>query len=166
LLHKAKDIFFLQEQLHYYSTDNDKSVMNELIKKSSSDAKIIQNRTKTLHVIDHISNYIGKNNIDKKYSKEFNIYLARVILIFCLTDLNFLKVKDKIRIVCTITGINRKDLNGYYKNFIYHNKIIQNLIKFIGLKNTLVLHGLFKKIYLKFTILNIDIAPQQIQTKR
>lgn len=146
LLYRAKNIFYLQEQLHYYSIDNEQSVMIKIINKSSAETKMIENRIKTLHCIEHISNYIGKDNIDKYYSKEFNIYTARTILIFCLNNFKTLGVQDKISIACKTTGINKKDLDKYYKNFSYYNKIIQDSIKFIGLKNTLILHSYFKKI--------------------
>ena len=145
LLYKAKDIFYLQEQLHYYSTDNEESVMLKIINKSNAETKMIENRIKTLHVIDHISNYIGRDNINKNCSQEFNTYTARTILIFCFNDFKSLGVKDKIEIVCKTTAINKKDLDEYYHNFIYYNKIIENTIKFIGFKNTLVIQLYLKK---------------------
>ncbi len=144
LLYKAKNIFYLEEQLHYYSTDNEESVMCKIIKKSTIETKMIENRTKTLYVVEHILNYIGKSNIDKNYLKEFNAYTARTILIFCLNDFKTLGIKDKINIACKATAVHQNDLNKYYKNFTCSNRIIHYSIKLVGFKYTLIFHKYFK----------------------
>ena len=146
LLYKAKDIFYLQEQLHHYTTDNEESVMYEIKNKLYDETKMIQNRIKILHVIDHISEYIGKDILNKKYKKEFMTHTARIILIFCLSDFKSLSIKDKIIIACNEIKIIEKDLNKYYKNFTHYNKMIQNLIRLIGFENTLLIYRYLKKI--------------------
>jgi glycosyltransferase involved in cell wall biosynthesis len=148
LLYSAQNIYYLQEPLHYYSTDNEQSVMLKLVKKSNSEIEMIENRTKTLYVIEHIRKYIGKVEINKNYAQEFNNYTAKVILNFCLINFNSLSIDEKIKIVCKYTLINKEDLNDYYRNFIYDNKIVEYLIKLFGFKKALIIHGYLKRIIL------------------
>ena len=85
LLYRA-DSIFLDEQLHYYSIDNENSVMNKL-KDKSKGSENLMNKLKTLQVPLHIQNYIGLQNIGEYYYYNLNI-LVRVILDFCLRNYN------------------------------------------------------------------------------
>ena len=145
LLYKAKDIFYLKDQLHYYTTDNEQSVMIGINKKVSNEEKIIQNRVKTLFVIEHIKDYIGINNIKKKYAQEFKMFTARTILNFCLNDYKSLRIKDSIKISSEKTGVNIDDLNDCFKNIKHFNKIIQNSIHMLGFEKTLALYRFSKR---------------------
>lgn len=59
---------------------------------------IIKNRIRTLHVVNHIRNFIGIKYIDKNYSKEFNAFTARTVLNFCMNEFKSLSVDDSIKI--------------------------------------------------------------------
>jgi len=152
LLYKAKNIFYLKESLHYYTTDNEQSVMIKVNKKISDEEKIIKNRVKTLFVIDHIKNYIGIDNIESKYSQEFKMFTARTILNFCLNDFKTLRIKGSIKVAGEKTGINVDDLRDSFKTLKHFNKAIQRSINFLGFEKTLILYKFSKRI-LSFVIL-------------
>lgn len=147
LLYSAKSVFYLQEPLHFYSTDNESSVMNSIVINPKSDEKLFQNRITTLYVINHVQNYIAdESSLGSKFQNAFKLYCARTMLIFCLTKLRSLSVEQKIEIVCQTIKVDRKNIDVYYQDFIYHNKLIQNAITLFGLKNTLVIHNLLSRV--------------------
>lgn len=146
LLYKAKDIFYLKEQLHYYTTDNEQSVMNGIKKRIISEEKIIQNRVKTLFVIEHIKNYIGQSVIEKEYSQEFKMYAARVILNFCLNDFKSLRFKENIEVALEKTGVDMVYINDCFKDLKHFNKLIQRSINLLGFEKTLWLYKFSKRI--------------------
>lgn len=146
LLFMAKDIFYLKEQLHYHSTDNELSVMSEINNKTSNEEKIIENRVKTLYVVSHIKNFIGVDNIDNKYRDEFNTFTARTILTFCLNEFKSLSTKTSIKIACEKTDVNLKDLITSFNNLKGYNKRIQKSIKYLGFEKTVFLYRTSKKL--------------------
>ncbi len=145
LLYNARNIVFIKEHLHYYSTDNEHAVMAQINKRTADEAKIIRNRTMALKAIDHIKNYIGEDTIKKCYAKEFNLFIARIILSFCLYDFRELSIDDRIMIVCNILKIECSDLDMYYRNFKNNNKKLQFLLRMIGIRKTLLIINYFKK---------------------
>lgn len=147
LLYMAKDIYYLKEQLHYYSTDNNQSVMFEIDKKISNEEKIIQNRVKTLDVVRHLEKFIGKKNINKKYSDEFNAFIARTVLNFCLNQFKSISVKESIEIACRKTDVNLNYLNNSFKNLKHFNKFIQKSVNLFGLEKTVFFYRLSKRIF-------------------
>ncbi len=140
LLYKAKDIFYLKEQLHYYTTDNEDSVMNGIKNKTVDEDKIIKNRVKTLSVIEHIEKQIGKHIIENEFSREFKTYTARVILDFCLNDFKSLQPKDSVNIAFKNTGAKMKDISTCYEYIKYSNKYIQKSVNVLGLEKTISLY--------------------------
>ena len=146
LLYKAKDIYYLNEQLHYYTTDNEQSVMKLVMKRTISEEKIIQNRVKTLFVIEHIKNYIGQNVIEDRYSQEFKMYAARVILNFCLNDFKSLRFKEVIEVAVEKAGVDMADINDSFKDLKHFNKLIQRSINLLGFETTLRLYKFSKRI--------------------
>jgi glycosyltransferase involved in cell wall biosynthesis len=147
LLHVAKNIYYLKEQLHYYSIDNEQSVMKEVNNKTSNEEKIIQNRVKTLYVVKHLENFIGINYIDKKYSEEFNVYTARTVLNFCMNEFKSLSVDDSIKIATEKTGVYLNDLNYSFKRMKHFNKLIQKSINYLGFKKTVFLYRTTKGLF-------------------
>jgi glycosyltransferase involved in cell wall biosynthesis len=148
LLFMAENIYYLKEQLHYYTSphDNELSVMSEIINKNCDEEKIIRSRVKTLAVISHIKNFIGENNIKNNYSEVFLTFTARTILSFCLYEFQSLSIRESIKIACEKTGANLKDLDKFSKNLRGYNKILQKMIKYLGFKKTILMYRIFKKL--------------------
>ena len=146
LLYKAKDIFYLKEQLHYYTTDNEHSVMNGIKNKVINEDKIINNRVKTLYVIEHIEKHIGKHIIENDFSQEFKTYTARLILDFCLNDFKSLLPKDSLNLAFKNTGAKKADMSTCYDHIKYNNKLIQKSVNVLGLEKTISLYRLLMRI--------------------
>jgi len=146
LLYKAKSIYYLKEQLHFYTTDNEQSVMVGVKRKVFNEEEIIQNRIKTLIVIDHIRGYIGEDNIERKYAQEFSMFTARTILNFCLSDFKSLRIGETIKIASDKTSININELSDCFKKLKHFNKMVQVSVNFLGFNNTLVLFKITKRI--------------------
>lgn len=140
LLHVAKNIYYLKEQLHYYSIDNEQSVMKEVNTKKSNEEKIIQNRIKTLYVVKHLQNFIGRTYIDIKYSKEFNAFTARTVLNFCMNEFKSLSIDDSIKIASEKTDTTLNNLKSSFKSLKHFNKLIQKSINYLGFKKTVFLY--------------------------
>ncbi len=147
LLFMAKDIYYLKEQLHYYNTDNVESVMNVVNSKTSNEEKIIENRVKSLNVVRHIKNFIGINNINKKYLEEFNVFTARTVLNFCLIEFKSLSIGSSIKIAYEETDINLNDLNNSLKNLKHINKLILKSINYLGFEKTIFLYRTSKRLF-------------------
>jgi glycosyltransferase involved in cell wall biosynthesis len=147
LLHIAKNIYYLKEQLHNYSIDNEHSVMIEVKNKKINEEKIIKNRIKTLHVVNHIRNFIGIKYIDKNYSKEFNAFTARTVLNFCMNEFKSLSVDDSIKIASEKTEINLNVLNSTFKKLKHYNKFIQKSVNYLGFKKTVFLYRTTKGLF-------------------
>ncbi|WP_313567198.1 hypothetical protein, partial [Empedobacter sp.] len=145
LLYNANKIYFLKEQLHYYSSDNEHAVMENINRKTVDNSKIIINRTMTLKAISHIRDYIGKNVIEKEYYNVFKSHISRIVLSFCLYDFESLPISKRIEIVCTNLNILENDLNAYYKNYYRDNEKVKFLITLIGLRNTVFIYNNAKK---------------------
>ncbi len=142
LLYKAKNIFYLKEQLHYYTTDNEGSVMNGIKKKVVHEDKIISNRVKTLYVIEHIEKQIGKHVIETEFSPEFKTYTARLILDFCLNDFKSLQPKEHLKLALENTGVKITDIRPFYEDIKHNNKLIQKTVNVLGLEKTIFLYRL------------------------
>jgi len=146
LLYKAKDIFYLKEQLHYYTTDNEGSVMNGIKNNIVDEDKIKSNRIKTLSVKEHIEKQIGKNIIENEFSREFKTYTARLILDFCLNDFKSIKPKDTLKLALETTGIKLADIRPCYEDLKFNNKLIQKLVNVLGLEKTIPVYRLLMRI--------------------
>ena len=147
LLFMAKDIYYLKEQLHYYNTDNVESVMNVVNSKTSNEEKIIENRVKSLNVVRHLKNFIGINNINKKYLEEFNVFTARTVLNFCLIEFKSLSIGSSIKIAYEETDVNLNDLNNSLKNLKHINKLILKSINYLGFEKTIFLYRTSKRLF-------------------
>lgn len=146
LLFKAKDIYFLEEQLHFYTTDNEHSVMIGIKRKAVQEDKIIKNRIKTLYVKQYLEDKIGKQVIASKFSDEFRTYSARLVLDFCLNDFRTLSAKKTVKVALEKTGVNYSDIKPSYKNIKYNNKLIQKLINTFGLEKTTTLYRVLMRL--------------------
>ncbi len=145
LLYKAKNIYFLKEQLHFYTTDNEHSVMIGVKKKGYEEDKIIKNRIKTLCVKEHLENIIGKKVIDSEFSQEFRIYIGRLILDFCLNDFRTLSANKMVELALEKLGVNYSDIQPIYKKIKYNNNLIQWLVNAFGLKSTAKLYRILTR---------------------
>lgn len=149
LLYKARNIFYLKKQLHYYSTDNEAAVMYRIKNKSVEQEKIIENRTKTLEVINHISDFIGHEVIEKNFSYEYKMFSSRIVLQFCTYDFEILSADNRISIVSDILGISKEELIKKYKHPDYPKNRLAKLMKLFGLRRGLVIYLFIKKIIYK-----------------
>ncbi len=147
LLYKAKNIYYLREQLHNYSTDNEFSVMIEVKNKKVNEEKIIKNRIKTLFVVNHIRNFIGAKYIDDYLSEEFNAFTARTVLNFCMNEFKSLSVDDSIKIASEKIDINLNILSPTFKKLKHYNKLIQKSVNFLGFKKTVLLYRKAKSLF-------------------
>ncbi|UOE88713.1 glycosyltransferase [Vibrio splendidus] len=140
ILNKAEDIFYLKEQLHYYTTDNEQSVMNIIKHQIANEERVIENRIKTLSVVEHINKELGRDYISNNLSQEFKIYTARVILDFCLNNFKSLTPDESVNIAINNTGANIIDIMPCYKDINYSNKLIKKSVNFFGLLNTITIY--------------------------
>lgn len=146
LLYRAKKIYFLNEQLHYYTTDNENSVMNVVKRKTGDENKTINNRVKTLYVIKHIEEKIGRNNIELSISNEFKFYIARVILDFCLNTFKTVEPEYCINLAIDKTEAELREIEKCYREIKYSNRLIQKSVNILGLKKTIYLYRIFYKL--------------------
>lgn len=146
LLYRAENIFFIKDQLHYYTTDNENSVMNIVKRKANNEDRIINNRVKTLKVIQHIEKTIGKDVIDNEMSNEFSKYKAKVILDFCLNSFITLKPSDSLEIALTNTGANFLEMEKCFRYIHYSNKFIKFCVNTLGFKKTVMLYRMSMKV--------------------
>ena len=152
LLHQAINIFYLKEKLHYYTIDNEQSVMKQINNKTINEEKIIQNRVKSLYVVKHLENFIGINYIDKKYSDNFKVFIARTILNFCMNEFKSLSIDDSIKITTEKTGFNLNDLNYIFKRMKHFNKLIQISINYLGFYKTVFLYRKTKSLFFSLKV--------------
>ncbi len=146
LLYKAEEIYFLKKQLHFYTTDNEHSVMKGIKKKAIQEDKIIKNRIKTLHVKQHLEDKIGKSVIDSSFFHEFRTYCARLVLDFCLNDFRTLSSQNTVKMALEKVGVNYSDIRPCYKDIQYNNKLIQKLINTFGLKISTKLYRILTRL--------------------
>lgn len=142
LLYEANSIYYLKEQLHHYSTENENSVMNQL-KDKSKGTKNQNNKLKTLQVPKHVQEHIGLENIEKSYNTEFILFKSRVILDFCLGNYNSVSAREIANIAFEKTLFNKKEINKALKTLKHYNRIIQILVNNLGLHVTI---GVYRKL--------------------
>lgn len=160
LLYKANSIFYIQEQLHYYSTENEDSVMNKL-KDKSRGIENLKNKLKTLKVSSHIQDYISIRKLNEDYSSEFTQFQTRVILDFCLGNYKNISTEEIINLALKNTNLNIKVINKTLRSINHYNKIIQKLSNILGLKNTVNVYRKLKSIHMLFVKLLLIIrAPR------
>lgn len=148
LLHAAKNIAFMDEVLHIYNIDNHNSVMNQISNRRSSEKKILENRVKTLKVIDHVIDFIGQNTIKVKYEKEFEAFSARTILNFCLKPYNTIKRDEIISLSKEVTRLEPSDFRATFGRLKHFNKLIQFSVNLFGFHLTVIFYQYFKKLSL------------------
>ena len=154
LLYEANSIYFLKEQLHHYSTENENSVMNQL-KDKSKGLNNLKNKLKTLQVPKHVQEYIGLRNIEKYYDPEFTQFKSRAILDFCLGNYNNLSPREISNMAFEITCFNKKEINHAFKTLKHYNKIIQILVNNLGLHLTIQIYRKLKYLQMLFFELSI-----------
>lgn len=143
LLYEANSIYFLKEVLHYYSTENENSVMNQL-KDKSKGSKNLNNRLKTLQVPKHVQEYMGLEIIETHYNSEFIQLKSRVILDFCLGSYNNISAREIANMAFDQTSFNKTDINSALRTLKHYNKIIQILVNNLGLHLTILVYRRLK----------------------
>ena len=146
LLSGAKKISFIKKPLHTYSIDNDSAVMLNLKKRNSR--KYFESRTKVLNMFSHIENFIGEQDIQKSYKKEYERFKARVILSYVLTRFDGVSYDEKMNALQAILNVSSIKETEKVINEICHtqNDTTYRLIKMIGIKNTYKIYKIIHKI--------------------
>lgn len=140
LLYSAKKIFYLHKPLHVYSTDNENAVMTVFEKKDKG-KRYYENRKKTLFVVGHVENYIGKKVLMQKYAREFLQFKYRVITSFFFSDMIDVSYKMRMRDVCsTFEDETEKSILDFIKKNARRDCLTNKLVSVLGLKKVYVVY--------------------------
>lgn len=142
LLFAADSIFFINEALHTYSTDNEQGVMHQLNTNPALIEKRFLNTQKALLVFKHFSEFVGANQL-QRFESQYNKFISTKLISFLLTDFIGKTYLDKIEAVIAATDFNsQKEIEVFIKrNSRYSlNKI--GLVKIFGIK---IIHNLLIK---------------------
>lgn len=138
LLYKAKNIYFLSEPLHTYSTDNEHAVMHSLFTQKALAPKLKENRKKILHIIPHIEGYIGKDVLDRDYQPYFNHLKDDILIKFLIPYVYGFSFKERVDEVKKVLGFSSyAEIKKYVKKNLPSEETnkIYRLVKLIGLRN-------------------------------
>lgn len=143
LLYKADSIYYLNEVLHEYTTDNENAYMNVLEQKQHA-TKRYKARQVVLNCVTHIENFVGQDIIREQYNSDFNNYKARVALVFVYTDFDGISYKEKVEKASAAIGVSARELPSFVRNNVGRNTPTLKLIHIFG----------FKPLYIAYKILN------------
>ena len=137
LLYKAKNIFFLDEPLHTYSTDNENAVMHSLFTQKKLAPKLIENRKIILHIIPHIENFIGKEVLEKEFQPCFNHLKNDIIIKFLTPYIYGFPFRARVEEVKKVLGFSGYiEINTFVKsNLRDKSNKVYRLIKLLGVRN-------------------------------
>lgn len=138
LLYKAKNIFFLNEPLHTYSTDNEHAVMHSLFTQRALAPKLIENRKMILHIIPHIEKFIGKEELDKEYQPYFNYLKDDILIKFLVPYVYGFSFNERLDEVKKVLGFSSyKEVNRFVKDNLPSDKSnkVYRLIGLWGVRN-------------------------------
>ncbi len=138
LLYKAKNIYFLNEPLHTYSTDNEHAVMHSLFTQKALASKLKENRKRILHIIPHIEGFIGKDVLDCEFQPYFNHLKDDILIKFLTTYVYGFSFKERVDEVKAVLGFSSyKEINEFVKENLpadNTNKIYR-LVRLLGVRN-------------------------------
>ena len=118
LLYTARNIYFLNEPLHTYSTDNESGVMHSESNNPELAERRFQSKTKALLSISHFCNYVGDLKSSGFYD-ELNYYKANRIFNFLLLRFNGKTIKDKENAVKETLSFNsRSDIHRFLSEWL------------------------------------------------
>lgn len=139
LLHAAKSIYFLNEPLHTYSTDNESGVMKSETYNPQLSERRFKSRSTALSCMSHFRQFVGEEDY-KEYVNSHSIYIAEQVLGFLLIDFNGKTMKEKESAVETALGFKtNKEIRTFLNRWLPRGK---------------------KKSYFLYRILGIDLTYQ------
>lgn len=145
LLFAANSIYFLNEPLHEYTTDNEASVMKVLTENPACQGKYYQNRLKTLNCIQFVASFIGEDI--NKIAREYNSYKAYSIVGFIFAYFPRVSLSHKFDDICENLGFeSRKEVLDFIKRSLNPSLRIAKRMKSIGFYPTYFLYWLYQKI--------------------
>lgn len=133
LLHAARSIYFLQEQLHTYSIDNEGSYMARMSNPAMAE-KRFQSRKLALGSFEHFKNFVGENGM-QEYKDEFQTYMATYCFGFLMTMFVNKTMQNKIDAIIEKTAMNsRKDIETLLRKRLPHKSMTNYIYRIFGLK--------------------------------
>lgn len=141
LLAKARTIFFLHEQLHFYSIDNEGSVMINMKKRDNSE-RDYNRRLKTLKADAFIKEFYKDEVVDQKIMMYLNHHYAKQLFFFVTYKDNIPFAKKINDIVFNLDFKDYNQLNTYIKDSIIPDTILRKFLGICGLKATYILKKL------------------------
>jgi glycosyltransferase involved in cell wall biosynthesis len=139
ILYSASKIGFIKEVLHYYSIDNEESVVRGLPKDKSG--KYYENRKTILRAPKFIEEYFG-GGIDE-FKNEYEQYVQNIMITFLHTPIYQVSYDMKYKDICEIMGFqSKKDTVDYVKKNAKNMSKYSLTVKILGIR----LSGVVKNI--------------------
>ena len=134
LLYTARNVYFLNEPLHTYSTDNESGVMHSESNNPELAERRFQSKTKTLLSIPHFCNYVGEIK-GSGFFDELNYYKANRIFNFLLLDFKGKTMWDKEKAVKESLSFNsRSEIHKFLKEWLPKgNRNIYSIYRLFGI---------------------------------
>ncbi len=148
LIYSAKNIFYINEILHVWSTDNENSVtISASLRKDTN--KEFSRRKNYLKAIKHVWNFVGEEEIIRNYSEEFKAFTAAWIARFIFTDLVYNPYSERIAAVrnemAYFKNARTHDIELFVKRNIAPSNKLYRCIKILGLRLTFIIYMLRQK---------------------
>lgn len=124
LLYRGSSIYFINEPLHVYSTDNENAIMLKLITNKKMTDKLFYARKQALKSLPHIEQFIGFNILQNLYPVEYIQYKRRCVQTFINQYISRYWLNQRLDAVIETLGFEqRKDVIFFLKeqdnNFNY-----------------------------------------------
>lgn len=147
LLHAAKSIFFLNEPLHIYSTDNEGGVMKSETFNPELAEKRFQSRQKALLAIPHFRNFVGEDDY-AEYANEHCVHEAVYIMGFLLVDFIGKSMNEKENAVINALDFkSKREMNMFLHQHLPHTGSKSYLIyRLFGINFTYCFYRIINKI--------------------
>lgn len=147
LLFAANTIAYICEPLHVYTEENESATTN--IKQiRTNPAKAFEDRRINLLSIPYVETYIGKDVLERDYKEPFKYFIARACRYLVLLDVEGFTYIDKIdAIIKTLgLGVSKRELEHSLSRYIRLDRSINYVIRILGIRNTIMLINMKKRI--------------------
>ena len=146
VLFEAESIFFINQPLHLYFTENEGGVMNAYSKISYDKHKLLEKRRNILRMPNFIREKIGCDIVDNSFST-FSYYRKKIILMFLFSQPLLAGCSEKMNVIqeeCNFKSVNQ--ICDFCKRNLQNSRI-EKLIKIFGLRFT---YELYRRILWRF----------------
>lgn len=139
LLYAARSIYFINEPLHEYTTDNEAGVMKVTTTNPAYQEKYYNNRLKALKCIQFVREFIGDDI--RNFQREYNSYKANNIISFLFTDFKGKTLSEKFNAISENQDFeNRQEVMRFLKKNLNEEVSFNKRIKFCGLYISYFIH--------------------------